>query len=103
MQTTVQTAVVHSKFAPLGAMVSVVAVDFGSQAEPLTLDEQILEIDIQVEGMKERRCMLMFAKTGVIAHKYRAVQHMHRMMDLIKGRSERVRARMAAERGLPHG
>lgn len=102
MRAAVPTAVVRNTAAPHGAMVAIVAVDFGAFSEPLTLDDQIREARIQVEGLREHISMLEFAQTGVIGHRERAVVHMRRMMDLIKGRSERVVARLAAERGLPH-
>lgn len=102
MHATVQTAVLHDASTSQGSLLAVVAVDFGTLAEPLTIDDQIREARIQVEGMKEHICMLEFAKTGVIGHRDRAAEHMHRMMDLIKGRTERVCARLAAERGLPN-
>ena len=102
MQAAVQTAVVHDTVQPAGFTVTLVAVDFGVQAEPLTIDDQIREARIQVEGLREHISMLEFAKTGVIAHRERAIDHMTRMMELIKGRSDGVRARLAAERGLPH-
>lgn len=102
MQATVHTAVVHSATAPDGAMVSVTAISFGADAEPLSIDEQIREVQIQVEGLKEHLSMLEYTKTGVIAHRERAVEHWRRMVELIKGRSPRVCQRLAAERGLPH-
>jgi len=103
MRTVIETAVVHGASCPDGALVTVMAIDFGARAEPLSIDEQIREALIQLEGLKERRSMQEYDKTGVIAHRERALEHWRRMVDLINGRSPRVCKRIAAERGLPHG
>ena len=63
MHATVQTAVLYDASTSQGSLLAVVAVDFGALAEPLTLDDQIREASIQVEGLKEHICMLEFAKT----------------------------------------
>lgn len=51
---------------------------------------------------QKRAEMLAWERTGDFGAHGAATRHEARMKELIKGRSDAVRARMARERGLPH-
>ncbi|WP_423459950.1 hypothetical protein [Ottowia sp. VDI28] len=102
MRTTIETATVTQAGAE-PAMVPVTVVSFGAHAEPLSLEDQERELLIQIEGLQIQREMLVWERTGDFGARGQAERHRLRMEELIKGRSDAVRARMAQERGLPHG
>lgn len=83
-------------------MVPVVAICFGAEAEPLPLADQERELRIQAEGLLMQAEMLAWEREGDMGAHGAATRHQARMFELIKGRSDAVRARMAQERGLPH-
>ena len=101
MQVRVFTATHHT---PEGHAVQcpMVSTCFGPTAEPLPLIGQERELCIQAEGLLMQAEMLAWERTGDFGAKGAANRHLDRMKELIKGRSDTVRARMAAERGLPH-
>lgn len=96
-------AMVTTATTDAGAQLPVAAVCFGAQAEPLALADQERELRIQAEGALMQAEMLAWRRTGDFGAHGAATRHQAQMFELIKGRSEAVRARMAAERGLPHG
>lgn len=79
----------------------VVVICFGPAAEPLPLIDQERELLIQAEGLLMQAQMLAWERTGDFGAHGAATRHQTRMMELIKGRSQEMRTRMAAERGLP--
>lgn len=102
MKSTITTAAVR----PVGAtdtvqLVPVLALSFGPIAEPLSPVDQEREWRIQAEGLMLQVEMSIWERTGDFAAHGSASRHQARMLELIKGRSPAVRARMAAERGLP--
>lgn len=84
------------------AYLPITVVCFGAQAEPLPLADQERELRIQAEGLLLQAEMLAWERTGEFSAHGAAARHQEQMLELIKGRSDAVRARMAAERGLPH-
>lgn len=102
MRTSVSTAAVAQPGCPGPACLPITVVCFGAQAEPLPLADQERELRIQAEGMLMRAEMLAWERTGDFGAHGAATRHQAQMLELIKGRSDAVRARMAAERGLPH-
>lgn len=60
------------------------------------------ELRIQAEGLLMHAEMLAWERTGDFGAHGAATRHHTQMLELIKGRSEAVRARMAQEMGLPH-
>lgn len=103
MRTTVSTAAVQDARVPDAVELrSVVAVCFGAQAEPLAPLDHERELMIRIECLQVELQMSIWTRTGDFGTHGAATRHLDRMQELIKGRSEAVRARMAAERGLPH-
>lgn len=74
---------------------------FGAAGEPLPLEDQERELRIKAEGLLMEAEMLVWARTSCFSARGNADRHRIRMEQLIKGRSEAVRERMARERGLP--
>jgi hypothetical protein len=74
--------------------------NFGECCEPLSLRDQEREIRIAAEGLLLRADMLAFQRTGVPDCRASALKHQDRMFEMIKGRTDAVRERIAAERGL---
>lgn len=102
MNSTITTAAVRSVGTPDPVqLVPVLALSFGPLAEPLSPVDQEREWLIQAEGLLLQVEMSIWERTGDFAAHGSASRHQARMLELIKGRSEAVRARMAAERGLP--
>lgn len=102
MRAAVTTAAVSQPACADPALQPITAMCFGTAAEPLSLAEQERELRIQAEGMLMRAEMLAWERTGDFGAHGAATRHQAQMLELIKGRSDAVRARMAAERGLPH-
>lgn len=102
MTTTVTTALVLDPGQSAPRAVPVVAVDFGSNALPLSAVDQEREWLIQVEGLMLQVEMSVWARTGNFDAHAAASRHCARQSELIKGRSPAVVARMEAERGLAH-
>jgi len=102
MRAVVSTAAVTQRGESSPALLPVAVVCFGATAEPLPLADQERELRIQAEGLLLRAEMLAWERTGDFTSHGAATRHQARMVELIKGRSDAVRARMAAERGLPH-
>lgn len=82
--------------------VPVAVFDFGADSLPLVPADQERELRIQAEGLLMHAELLAWQRTGDFGAHGAATRHQAQMFELIKGRSEAVRARMAAERGLPH-
>lgn len=102
MHTTITTAAVHAAGAPDAVqLVPVMALSFGPLSEPLNPVDQEREWRIQAEGLMLQVEMSIWERTGDFAAHGSASRHQARMLELIKGRSPAVRARMAVERGLP--
>lgn len=70
---------------------------------PLSLVDQERELRIKAEGLLMQAEMLVWERTGDFGAHGAATRHQARMQELINSRPEHVRARMAFERGLPHG
>lgn len=103
MNTTVTTAAVHSVRAPEAVHLEpVLAVDFGRDSIPLSAIDQEREWLIQVEGLMLQVEMSVWSRTGNFDAHASATRHQARMVELIKGRSPAVVARLEAERGLTH-
>lgn len=103
MNSTITTAAVRPAGAPDAVqLVPVLALSFGPLAEPLDPIDQEREWLIQAEGLLLQVEMSIWARTSDLGAHGAATRHHARMLELIKGRSPAVRARMAAERGLPH-
>ncbi|GKS91196.1 hypothetical protein [Acidovorax sp. SUPP2539] len=81
----------------------VTAVCFGAAVEPLAPEDQERELRIRAHGQLMEAEMLAWERTGEFDAHGAASHHRAQMEALIKQRPEHVRARMAAERGLPHG
>lgn len=104
MNTTVTTAAVHSVRSPEAVHLKpVVSVCFGAQAEPLAPLDHERELLISIEGLQVELQMSIWARTGDFGAHGVATRHQARMVELIKGRSPAVVARLEAERGLAHG
>lgn len=101
MRTTVAAVLITQDGSPDLACVPVVVTSFGPNAEPLALIDQERELLIQIEGLQMQHQMLIWERTGDFGAKGQAERHQLRMFELIKGRSEAVKARIARERGLP--
>lgn len=65
------------------------------------LSDQERELRIQAEGLLMQAEMLAWERTGDFGAHGAASRHEAQMRELISGRSEAARARMAQERGLP--
>lgn len=102
MRVAFTTAAVQQRGVPGWVQQPVAVVTFGQDAEPLPLVDQERELRIQAEGLLLRAEMLAWERTGDFGAHGAATRHEARMKELIKGRSDAVRARMARERGLPH-
>ncbi|CAN7365898.1 hypothetical protein LJR074_002161 [Acidovorax sp. LjRoot74] len=103
MNTTITAAAVHSARAPEAVHLQpVVAVCFGAQAEPLAPLDHERELLIKIEGLQLELQMSIWTRTGDFGAHGAATRHQARMVELIKGRSPAVVARMEAERGLVH-
>lgn len=102
MRAAVSTAAVSQPGCTNLVLQHITAISFSAAAEPLPLADQERELRIQAEGLLERAEMLAWERTGDFGAHGAATRHLARMTELIKGRSDAVRARMAAERGLPH-
>ncbi len=100
MNTTVATALVLDPGDPAPHAVPVLAVDFGRDSMPLSAVDQEREWLIQVEGLMLQVEMSVWNRTGNFDAHASATRHQTRMVELIKGRSPAVVARMEAERGL---
>lgn len=103
MNTTVTTALVLDPGQPAPHTAPVLAVDFGRDAMPLSAVDQEREWLIQVEGLMLQVEMSVWSRTGNFDAHAAATRHQARMVELIKGRSPAVVARLEAERGLSHG
>lgn len=102
MHSTITTAAVRPAGAPDAVhLVPVLALSFGPLVEPMTPVDQEREWLIQAEGLLMQVEMSIWARTSDMGAHGAATSHHTRMLELIKGRSPTVRARMAAERGLP--
>lgn len=102
MNTTLTTAAVQDVRVPDAVELRpVMAVCFGAQAEPLAPQDHERELLIKIEGLHVELEMSIWARTGDFGAHGAATRHQARMVELIKGRSPAVQARMAAERGLP--
>jgi len=101
MRTTMSTAAVSQPDSDCQALLPVAVVCFGATAEPLPLADQERELRIQAEGLLMQAEMLAWERTGDFGAHGAATRHLGRMQELIKGRSDTVRERMARERGLP--
>lgn len=102
MKSTITTAAVRPASAqdPV-QLVPVLALSFGPLAEPMDPVDQEREWLIQAEGLLMQVEMSIWSRTNDMGAHGAATRHHERMLELIKGRSEAVRARMAQERGLP--
>lgn len=102
MHTSVSTALVVDPGQSVAQHVQVLSVDFGLDSMPLSAIDQEREWLIQAEGLLMQVEMSIWARTSDMGAHGAATSHHTRMLELIKGRSPTVRARMAQERGLPH-
>lgn len=101
MNTTLTTAAVHAVGVPDAVQLQpVLAVCFGAHAEPLAPLDHERELLIKIEGLQLELQMSIWARTGDFGAHGAATRHQARMLELIKGRSPAVVARMEAERGL---
>ena len=103
MKSSIATASVAHTGASGPALVPVAAVCFGASSEPLPIADQERELRIQAEGLLMRAEMLAWERSGDFGAHGAAGRHQAQMSEMIKCRSAAVQARMAAERGLPHG
>lgn len=102
MHSTITTAAVRPAGAPDAVqLVPVLALSFGPLAEPMAPVDQEREWLIQAEGLLMQVEMSIWTRTSDMGAHGAATRHHARMLELIKGRAEAVRTRMAAERGLP--
>jgi len=102
MTTTVSTALVIDPGQTEPVQMPVLAIDFGRESMPLSAVDQEREWLIQVEGLMVQVEMSVWARSGNFDAHASATRHKDRMVELIKGRSPAVVARMEAERGLAH-
>lgn len=75
---------------------------FGASCQPVPLEDQARELRIQAEGLLLEADMLDWQRTGDFGAHGSADAHQARMKELILQRPDSVRARMAADRGLPY-
>lgn len=73
-----------------------------TEPKTLSLADQERELRIQAHGLLMQAEMLAWEHAGCFAARGEADRHRMCMEQLIAGRSEAVKARMARERGLPH-
>lgn len=102
MNTTITMATVQDVRVPDAVELRpVLVVGFSNPGEPLPPLDHERELMIRIEGLQLELQMSIWARTGDFGAHAAATRHEARQKELIKGRSEAVRARMAAERGLP--
>lgn len=104
MNTAISTALVRQARQPEThhfQQVLVVSFDEPGDATPIPDDER--DLMIQIEGLQLRLQMAIWARTGNAKAREAAQAHELRQRQLCLGRSPAVQARMAIERGLPHG
>lgn len=98
MRTSIETAAITQDGKT--EMASVIVTSFGPEADPLSLADQEHELRIRIEGLSMEAEMLAWARTGDFSARGNAERHRIHMEELIKGRSDPVKARMERERGL---
>lgn len=76
---------------------------FGTNCEPLSLQDQARELRIQAEGLLLEADMLDWQRTGDFGAHGSADRHFTQMRDLIASRPKAFVVRLEEERGLRHG